>query len=382
MRAVVAVGGRFHADKMAAALVAAGHQTTLHTTLPGFRFPKGPSVRAHLMPEIFYRLARWVGRGDWGDERKMQWFGASVARAVRSTSPDLFVSWSSFALETLRERAAPVQVLVRDSSHIQHQSAELRGECQRLGIVFRERPVCEARELEEYALSEHILVLSSYAKRTFVERGIHPSRIQVIPLGVDTTRFQPRKRAQAKLPLKAVFFGTLGPRKGAHYFFEATEAFSPAEVETYAIGAVEGGYERVLKRFRHVKRLPAMSQERLAQTVRKMDVFVFPTIEDGFGQVLIQAMACGLVPIVSESCGAAEAVKDGESGFVVASRDVPAIRDRLSRLVANPDSLIEMRGRAINDVRKFSWAAYDRKITSWLSGCVHKYSEKEVALGG
>lgn len=381
MRAIVAVGGRFHADKMAGALRAAGHEVTVHTTLPRWRFPRDIDVKSHLSPEIVYRLSRLVGWGDWGDERKMRAFGRHVASWLERNEPaDVLVSWSSFGLEALKRHRSAVQVLVRDSTHIGYQSEQLAEEYRSLGLSFRRREECERRELEEYELAENILVLSGFAKRTFVERGIHPSRVQVIPLGVDTSRFQPRRRAEAKPPLKVVFFGTLGPRKGAHYLGEATASFRPSEIEAYAVGPVETGYRAILGKFRHLKVLPAMRQDKLAAFVRKMDVFVFPTIEDGFGQVVVQAMACGLVPIVSSHCGAAEAIRDGESGFVVPVRDPRAIRERLKRLVAEPEALIELRKEAINGARRYSWNAYDRKIATWLGDCVAKYAP-EAAHG-
>jgi starch synthase len=59
------------------------------------------------------------------------------------------------------------------------------------------------------------------------------------------------------------------------------------------------------------------------------DLFVFPSVNEGFAQVLLEAMACGLPVVATELSGAKDCVTDGEEGFVVAARDVDRLAEKI-----------------------------------------------------
>jgi glycosyltransferase involved in cell wall biosynthesis len=68
----------------------------------------------------------------------------------------------------------------------------------------------------------------------------------------------------------------------------------------------------------------------------RCDVLVMPSVEDGFGVVALEGMACGLLVIVTSYCGAADLIRDGVNGFVVPPRDTTAITERLRYLADHP----------------------------------------------
>ncbi|MCB0406097.1 MAG: glycosyltransferase family 4 protein [Bdellovibrionales bacterium] len=356
-RVSICVGGRFHSDQLAWALLQAGYEVSLHTSLPKYRFMDLPNVcfRTHVFSEILYRLGGRFGFGDQADHWKMRALGRSLrADAERS---DVLLAWSSFGLEAFRKSAAR-KVLVRDSSHISFQTQWLGLEYDRLKLKFSPRKFCEQRELEEYSLSDSIWVLSEFAKKSFVQKGVPATKLFIVRLGVNTEYFPRKPTSEIKLPLKAVFFGTVGVRKGVHRLLEATKEFSPEQLELTLIGPVEQGFETILRRYDHFKYQAPLPHVQLGKELQNYDLFVFPTLEDGFGQTLAQAMAVGLVPLTTDHCGAAEGIRNGENGFVVAAGSTAALVERLYALTERPELLESMRQSSTD----FSWKGYHDRV--------------------
>lgn len=366
----IAVGGRFHADFMAEALVKAGHDVRLFTTYPKFKFPTLDTNRIQnfLWPEIILRIAKGVGAESLGDRYKITTFGRRLASHLQSTHrrSDLFISWSSFGLEAMRLAHAKERILIRDSSHILFQSEILGEEYQRLGLRYQRRDFCIERELEEYGLADTIVVLSEFAKRTFVDRGVAPDKLKILRLGVNMEIFKPNLHFSPSLPVKVVFFGTLGVRKGVHTLLEATRDFSPTVLRLTLVGPVERDFKPILRRYSHAEVWPSMSHAKLSDFVRRMHVYACPTIEDGFSFALVQAMSCGLVPVVTPNCGAAEYIRDGENGFLVPVRDVSALTRVFHRLVENPLWIATLKNEAVKISSLCSWEKYGQEVRSLM----------------
>ena len=383
----IGVGGRFHADQMFDGLQGACHSVSLFTSYPPSRFPNVPSANIYsfLWPEIVFRGLSKLGFENQGDLAKMVSFGQRMAKAIeeRKKTADFFFGWSSFSLETLRLRAAKNTVVLRDSAHIQFQNRILQEEYQRLNVPYPDRSLCEGRELEEYSLADTIFVLSDFAKRTFVSAGIPEDKIHKLPLAVDLSRFKPIAKQVSQGPLKILYFGNLSIQKGVHHLLEATQALSPSEAELTLIGAMDRQLLPICRKYSHAKILPAMPQAELAKVIPHFDLFVFPTLHDGFGQTLLQAMACGLVPIVSNHCGAADHVKSGENGWVFPAGDVTVLKNLLREVISQPDKLPALARKAVQSAGGRPWSAYQSDLNTWIetriSGSVQKLRDAASA---
>ena len=94
-------------------------------------------------------------------------------------------------------------------------------------------------------------------------------------------------------------------------------------------------------------------------------VFVLPSIEDGFGQVIVQAMACGIPVITTTNTGGPDVITDGKDGFIVPIRDSRAIAERLEHLYRHPDAREAMGHAALETVRKWNgWERYTNQVLS------------------
>lgn len=366
LKIAIGVGGRFHADRMASALLELGQDPSVYTSFPASKFPNIPShkIVSTIYPEILFRLLRSVGGNQTASDLKMKQFGKALAKKVSRDAYDVFLGWSSFSKEVLQKKLTPRQILMRDSSHISFQMDLLEEEYKSLGLQFSRDRVAETRELEEYELADEIFVLSQFALKSFRDRGIPASKLKVLRLGVDTSLFfsDEKKAESPKKPLKVIYFGAVSLRKGVHYFLEASKKFQPKEVTFHCVGDVDSQLKKRVSQTTEVLFYPAMSQKKLANFIREMDVFVFPTLEDGFGQTLIQAMASGLVPIFTPNSGASELVSP-EQGIQIPIRSSEALAQAIHELLHQPEKRIEMGRKAIQRAQEIHWGVYRDRLS-------------------
>ena len=213
------------------------------------------------------------------------------------------------------------------------------------------------REIE---LADVILVGSRFAYESFVSQGIAPDRLRVIPYGADSQRFTPAaETARDDKRFKVLFVGQIGERKGVSHLLKAYQRFQKPDTELHLVGDYMPGLE-VYAPYRDLYRhTPNVPQTRLPDLFRAADVFVFPTLVEGMGMVVLEAMACGL-PVIVTPNGPDQVVRDGVDGYVVPACDPQAIVDRLERLYADADLRREMGRNARRQAEVWSWERYAR----------------------
>ncbi|HVG02753.1 MAG TPA: glycosyltransferase family 4 protein, partial [Nitrospira sp.] len=179
--------------------------------------------------------------------------------------------------------------------------------------------------------------------------GLAADRVAAFPIGLDVEHFspgRPRKdiRVELGIPSNHLLGGIISylrDYKGHRYFVEAAAKVLKEHQGVTFVIVGEGPEEQNIRS--QIERLGLTADVRmlgfrddLLDVFRSLDLFVIPTVEgDTIPQVLMQALAIGL-PIVSTTTGSIpDVVIDGESGFLVAPRDVDALADRIGRLLAD-----------------------------------------------
>lgn len=226
----------------------------------------------------------------------------------------------------------------------------------------------EQRLDTEIELADKILVGSSFVRDSFVVEGVSPKKLVIIPYGADTTLFEPlplRHNLQSEDVFRLLFVGQIGQRKGISYLLEAYDRFKDANTSLTLVGSLQGSqdiYAPWKQSFTHIPHLPRQS---LPDIYRQADVFVFPTLVEGLGIVVIEAMASGL-PVITTPNGPGDIVRDGIDGFVVPVRDVDAILRRLCELRDDPELRRRMGQNARQRALSFTWAAYRKRAVSYI----------------
>jgi glycosyltransferase involved in cell wall biosynthesis len=372
MRVLVSCAGGFHSPYLASELDKRGALAKFISDYPhGYflrRFPCSVE-RNHFASS--YLVAPRRGLQNLVGERldRGELFVNDIHDVFASThitgGEDIFAGWSGQCIHSLRRanRRGLISIVVRGSAHILEQTEILREEHARFGLPFVERPHIVERELIEYEEAQYIQTISSFAKRSFVSRGIPASRIIVQNLGVNLTRFTQLPKEDDVF--RVVYAGTVSLRKGVRYLLEAFAALNRPDAELCVLGTVHEHLRPLLAAAHgRVRVLGHKPEAELHQYYSQGSVFVLPSLEDGFAAVLAQAMACGLPIICTTNTGGEDLLgPERRGGYVVPIRDVDALRERLLYLYEHREECAEMGRQAkLRVSSRFSWDDYGAGI--------------------
>ena len=188
--------------------------------------------------------------------------------------------------------------------------------------------------------------------------------------GVDVALFNPARRDRTGRDFVIGYVGRLTIEKNIHYLAEIEQALIESGLTNFRISIVgQGAEEPWLKaNLQHADFAGVQKDRALARAYANMDAFVFPSRTDTFGNVVLEALACGVPAIVTDSGGPQFIVKQGETGFVAHNTGefVSAVRE----LAANPEKLAAMRAAARAAACRSSWdtifeglyAAYEQRL--------------------
>jgi starch synthase len=254
---------------------------------------------------------------------------------------DALIALSGAALKTgaLVQRRGGKFVCDRGSTHHRFQDQIIAEEHERWGFARPEESHGTIeREEEIYALADAITVASSFSARTFAQMGVPREKVHIIPYGVRLEQFKPATvpPPDVRERFEVIFAGQISLRKGIPYLLQA---FAKVRHPHKRLRLMGGGMTPEFREF--VGRFPLESvefigpvpQTELAAIMAASHVLVLPSVEDGFGLVMNQAMACGCPVIASTNTGGEDLFADGEQGFIVPARDPDALADRLQRLI-------------------------------------------------
>jgi len=372
MKIAIVVQGRFHAFDLAKALLGREHDVTLFTNYPRwavkrFGFPE-ERVRSFWVHGVVSKGAYRIY--DRTKVRPERWlnplFGSWAARELSKERWDVIHQWSGISEEIhsrSRNRTA-LNILMRGSAHIGTQDMILKDEEQRTGTRL-DRPDrwIRRREEREYELADCVVVLSSFARRSFAAEGVNPAKLRLLPLGADTQRFRPGsdviesrcRRILSGESLKVLYVGALSLRKGL-WDIDTIVRRLKARCHFRFVGPVTSEARRLAGQLRKAAELvPKQAQRELRKWYSDSDLFLFPTLEDGFAMVLAQAQANALPILTTTNCSGPDLIREGETGWILPIRDPEAFIERLCWCDSNRAALAEMVRRLYTTHRVRSW---------------------------
>ena len=224
----------------------------------------------------------------------------------------------------------------------------------------------ERLEAEPHA-ADLCVAASSFTVRSLTEVGVPADRVRVVPLGADLSAFSPGEpRPAGRRGFRVLFVGGVGQRKGVKYLLEAYAKVCGTDTELVLCGPPPADLSPLKP---HAGRVTLTGRVDRAEVVRQMraaDVLVLPSVFEGFGLVIPEAMACGLPVIAStHSCGP-EVIREGVDGFVLAPDDVDGLAAKLADLMSRPDRAAELGRNAVERAAGVSWAAHAAGLNAVL----------------
>lgn len=219
-------------------------------------------------------------------------------------------------------------------------------------------PEMLAHEAQEHALADRIVVASSFTTRSLTAHGVPAEKIVCNPYGVDLDAFTLRPPPEPGRPFRFLFLGSLTARKGVPLLLEVWENLAARHAELWLVGPVPPDVRPHIPDLPGLKVLGKRPHRDLPAIIQSCDVLVFPSYFEGFGLVVLEAMACGVPVIASDATVGPDLIEDGVDGWLMAAGDATRLQALMETALARPDETFAMGRLARRRVEAYTWEAY------------------------
>lgn len=227
------------------------------------------------------------------------------------------------------------------------------------------------RREREWTLADYIMVNSRWSANALVKQGVPLDKLVIIPLcyefpsgktkEVERNQFQHSvSRFLSISPLRVLFLGQVILRKGIQYLMEAASMLQDEPIHFDIVGPVGISEMAIRSAPTNMTFHGRAARAEINHWYNQSDVFVLPTISDGFAITQIEAMAHGLPVIATPNCG--EVVTDGVDGFIVPVRDSSKLAQAISRYLEESEILTTQSMAALAKSRQFSLATLTNNL--------------------
>jgi len=310
------------------------------------------------------RLSGWLNR--LGNSN----FGRAVARLCEREPVDLLWGYDTAALELFewaKPRGIPC-VLDRTIAHPHHTARMMAAAYRRHPEFFSTPYVAPSAALvalqdRELSLADQVVVGSAMCARTLIEAGCAAEKIHIVPYGFDEARFpstRPNRRSIVGRPLRFLFVGQIGVRKGVPDLLKAFAAIAPRHASLDLVGPRGVPNAALAPYAERVSFHPPVGRDVVAGFYAEADCFVFPSLSEGSAIVLAEAVGAGLG--IVQTCWGGEGAEHGRSGIVI--DDADQLPQALDQVLSNPSVVEAWQAAAWARAPERRWSEYRAKAAA------------------
>lgn len=218
------------------------------------------------------------------------------------------------------------------------------------------------RKDTELKLADKIYVASSFTKKTLEMYPGKLADIEVIPYGFPPVNTQRKYDDIQNRKIRVLFVGGLSQRKGLSYFFEAIKGLED-KIEATVVGRGNLDACPALKKaLSKVNYIPSLPHDKILKLMATQDLFIFPSLFEGFGLVITEAMSQGTPVITTDRTCGPDIMNNGIDGWVVKAGETKPIRDLLVTFISNPPILIKAGQAAMHTASQRPWSVYEKEL--------------------
>lgn len=214
---------------------------------------------------------------------------------------------------------------------------------------------------EETDYSQYFLVPSNFVKKSLEYNGVDNKKIRICPYGSNFNATS-RKIARKDDILKILYVGSVKQMKGLSYLLEALDTINSGEVSLTIVGDYASNSLLVKEYKNKYNFIGKVGHEDVKKYLNSSDIFVFPSLGDGFGLSILEAMSYGLPVVCTTNTGASDVVVNGKNGFVVPTSDAQAIKEKIDWFCNNKDMIHIMGEEARKTALVYDWERYNKLI--------------------
>ncbi|MET1054813.1 MAG: glycosyltransferase family 4 protein [Pedobacter sp.] len=231
-------------------------------------------------------------------------------------------------------------------------------------VGFRDSQRKLDRKDEELRLAERIFVASSFTAKTLNDYPGKLAPVEVIPYGFPPVVEDREYSLAHNRPLKLLFVGGLSQRKGIADLFAAVKNIGDS-VELTVVGmkmSVECPALDVALKEHHW--IPSRSHHEILELMRSHDVFVFPSLFEGFGLVITEAMSQGTPVITTDRTAGPDLITHGKDGWIIEAGSTEALQKQIEELITKPETIIAAGKAAMERAKQRPWEKYGQQLTA------------------
>jgi glycosyltransferase involved in cell wall biosynthesis len=225
------------------------------------------------------------------------------------------------------------------------------------------------RREEEWAVADLVMVNSEWSRQALIKQGVPESKLAVVPLAfeannprLDAGTYSQPSTFVARRTLRVLFLGQVILRKGIQYLIEAARLLEKEPIHFDVVGSIGISEMAITSAPSNMTLHGPVSRDGTEEFYRSADLFVLPTLSDGFALTQLEAMAQGLPVIATPNCG--EVVTDGVDGLIVPASDSNALAEAFQLILQDPVKLEAMSEATQAKVKQFSLARLGEDLES------------------
>jgi glycosyltransferase involved in cell wall biosynthesis len=226
-----------------------------------------------------------------------------------------------------------------------------------------------ARKDAELREADLVFVASSFTLRTLDAAPDFHAPVAVLPYGAPVIPAAEAERTPSDA-LRVLFVGGLSQRKGLSYLFGAIRTLRGAATLTVIGSPGPRPCAALQRELAGVRWLRSCPHSQVLAEMAQHDVFVFPSLFEGFGLVLLEAMAAGLPVVTTPHTAGPDLIDEGVEGHIVPIRSAEAIAEKLSELRADPARRRAMGEAARRRAMSFSWSGYGDSVAACVASAL------------
>jgi glycosyltransferase involved in cell wall biosynthesis len=229
---------------------------------------------------------------------------------------------------------------------------------------------------EELSYADEIIVASTFTKRTLDKAAEVKARIHTLPYGApasDSIDFTRQRQNRNKL--KVLYVGNLGLLKGIPYLLESARLVDK-KIDLTLVGMPVGTPDNIMEEINSHTWISSLPNSEVLSLMRQHDVLVLPSLTDGFGLVILEALSQGLPVIATVNSGAPDVISEGEDGFIVPIRSAEAIAEKIDLLEGDRDLLDLMSKNAVRLAAELSWDSYRYRFVNLVKSFFPEFEDK------
>ncbi|MBT0812294.1 glycosyltransferase family 4 protein [Litoribacter ruber] len=223
------------------------------------------------------------------------------------------------------------------------------------------------RKDEELKMADLILVASKFTAGTLKEFPGKLAPVKVIPYGFPAVVENREYSNGSRGPLKVLFVGSLSQRKGIANLLEAVDGLEKHVTLTIVGKKVSEDCHPLNSALAKHTWIPSLSHPEILFLMKAHDVLAFPSLFEGFGLVITEAMSQGTPVITTDRTAGPDLIEDGNNGWLIDAGSTEALKIAIEGLIGKPKKILEAGKAALETARRRPWQVYGQELVDELA---------------